>query len=85
MVRRGEERVMYGSCDSMMGLSNERRISSNCQSGLVWWTGSPRTRNGWQASKAARNDLGPDILSLSNTKATKVETVICFGVVRCAT
>lgn len=70
MVLQGEKCVMYRSCDSLMGYSNNGRVSSNCQSGVVLETDLLRTRSGWQASKAARNDLGPDILSLSNPKAT---------------
>ncbi len=67
-AQRGGERVMYRKCDSMTGMLNEGSISSNCQSGLVGDTDLLRTRSGWQASKAARNDIDPDILSLSNPR-----------------
>jgi hypothetical protein len=66
MALRKVEFVKCERYDRMVEVSNEGRIPCICQSNTtgenIWFL----TRNGWQASNAARNDLGPDILRSNN-------------------
>lgn len=62
VVGPGEKTWRDESCDSMFDDEAEVTISSMRSIGsVVNGQDLLRTRSGWHASKAARNDLGPDI------------------------
>lgn len=62
MVLPGGDCVKRRSYERWIDVWNEGGISRDCQCIIINGGDATHTRNGWQASKAARNDLGPDIL-----------------------